>query len=277
MLAQWKERASLVAISAKESAIEAKQAALEASKRGSEILHEKASQFKDSALEGKETEETTGSKLSSTSTSRRAPESTKEEDSLLDELNEQCQLTRKQRLQGAIICYIMGGLCSILSTLALLGGGRHLPQFAFFYTVGNCCSIGSSMFLVGPCRQVKVMCLPVRRVAATIWIVTMILTLIVAFTLPQAGLVVLLLICIQYAAMLWYGTYVLTVSDVLYSIWYHTFCCCSRCVFYSVRSSDVAKMWLQSRDTGVEYRLGRLWDVGSQDVFCTSWFTTDNI
>ncbi len=205
MLAQWKERASLVAISAKESVSEAKQAALEASKRGSEIFHEKASQFKDSALERKEKEET-DSKLSSSTSTRRAPESTKEEDSLLDELNEQCQLTRKQRLQGAMICYIIGCLCSILSTLALMGGGRHLPQFAFFYTVGNCSSIGSSMFLVGPCRQVKVMCLPVRRVAATIWIVTMILTLIVAFTLPQAGLVVLLLICIQYAAMLWYGT-----------------------------------------------------------------------
>jgi len=128
-----------------------------------------------------------------------------EEEGLLDEFGQECKLTKRQRLYGAAGCYAFGALCSFLATLMMWGGPKHLKQFAFFYTVGNLCSIGSSLFLVGPARQFKVMCMPVRRVACCVWIGAMVLTLIIAFAFPKAGILVLFLVAIQYAAMLWYG------------------------------------------------------------------------
>ncbi|RLN97494.1 hypothetical protein BBJ28_00017237 [Nothophytophthora sp. Chile5] len=128
-----------------------------------------------------------------------------EQEGLLNELGQECGLTKRQRLYGAVGCYVFGALCGFLSTLMMWGGPRHLKQFAFFYTVGNLCSIGSSLFLVGPMRQLKVMCMPVRRVACCIWMGAMLCTLIIAFGFPKAGPLVMLFVIVQYAAMLWYG------------------------------------------------------------------------
>ncbi|EGZ26548.1 hypothetical protein PHYSODRAFT_470988 [Phytophthora sojae] len=128
-----------------------------------------------------------------------------EKEGLLNELGQECGLTKRQRLYGAIGCYLFGALCGFLSTLMMWGGPKHLKQFAFFYTLGSLCSIGSSLFLIGPMRQLKVMCMPVRRVACCIWMGAMVTTLIIAFGFPKAGPLVLLLVIIQYAAMLWYG------------------------------------------------------------------------
>ncbi|OWZ14829.1 Transmembrane protein [Phytophthora megakarya] len=128
-----------------------------------------------------------------------------EKEGLLNELGQECGLTKRQRLYGAVGCYLFGALCGFLSTLMMWGGPKHLKQFAFFYTLGTICSIGSSLFLIGPMRQLKVMCMPVRRVACCAWIGAMFTTLIIAFGFPKAGPLVLLLVLIQYAAMLWYG------------------------------------------------------------------------
>lgn len=128
-----------------------------------------------------------------------------EEEGLLDEIADECKLTKRQRLYGAIGCYAFGALCGFMSTLMMWGGPKHVKQFGFFYTVGNLCSIGSSLFLVGPKRQAKVMCMPIRRVACAIWIGAMICTLVIAFGFPKAGPLVMIFVIIQYCAMLWYG------------------------------------------------------------------------
>ncbi|KAH7462492.1 hypothetical protein PRIC1_014941 [Phytophthora ramorum] len=128
-----------------------------------------------------------------------------EKEGLLNELGQECGLTKRQRLYGAVGCYVFGALCGFLSTMMMWGGPKHLKQFAFFYTLGSLCSIGSSLFLIGPMRQLKVMCMPVRRVACIIWMSAMTTTLIIAFGFPKAGPLVLLLVIVQYAAMLWYG------------------------------------------------------------------------
>ncbi|KAG2778615.1 hypothetical protein JG687_00008185 [Phytophthora cactorum] len=136
----------------------------------------------------------------------KSPSNTNQEkEGLLNELGQECGLTKRQRLYGAIGCYLFGSLCGFLSTLMMWGGPKHLKQFAFFYTLGTLCSIGSSLFLIGPMRQLKVMCMPVRRVACCIWIGAMFTTLIIAFGFPKAGPLVLFLVIIQYSAMLWYG------------------------------------------------------------------------
>ncbi|CAI5725032.1 unnamed protein product [Peronospora destructor] len=129
-----------------------------------------------------------------------------EKEGLLNELGqEMCGLTKRQRLYGAIGCYLFGALCGFLSTLMMWGGPKHLKQFAFFYTLGSLCSIGSSLFLIGPMRQLKIMCMPVRRIACCVWLGAMCMTLTIAFGKPKAGPLVLLLVIIQYVAMLWYG------------------------------------------------------------------------
>ncbi|RHY26256.1 hypothetical protein DYB32_007779 [Aphanomyces invadans] len=135
------------------------------------------------------------------------PES--ESEGLLNDMQDQCNcfpnLSKKQRIQAAVACYAAGAFFSFLATLLMFGGPRHVKGFAFFYTMGNICSISSSMFLTGFKKQFTVMCLPIRRVACCIWITTMILTLVVALTMSRPGLLVLLLVFIQYCAMLWYG------------------------------------------------------------------------
>ncbi|CAH0473545.1 unnamed protein product [Peronospora belbahrii] len=128
-----------------------------------------------------------------------------EKEGLLNDLKYECGLTKRQRLYGAIICYLFGTLCGFLSTLMMWGGPKHLKQFAFFYTLGTICSIGSSLFLIGPMRQLQVMCMPVRRIACCVWLSAMFTTLVIAFGFPKAVPLILLLIVIQYSAMLWYG------------------------------------------------------------------------
>merc|ERR1712137_1254537 len=132
-------------------------------------------------------------------------DTSEENEGLLIELKHECGLTKRQRLYGAIGCYLFGTLCGFLSTLMIWGGPKHLKQFAFFYTVGTLCSIGSSLFLIGPVKQLQVMCMPVRRVACCIWLGAMLTTLMIVFGFPKANPLVLLLVVIQYAAMLWYG------------------------------------------------------------------------
>nr|CCA24876.1 transmembrane protein putative [Albugo laibachii Nc14] len=128
-----------------------------------------------------------------------------EEEGLLSDFGQECNLSKRQRIYGAIGCYALGAFCGFFSTLMLWGGPRHVKQFAFFYTISNLCGIGSSLFLIGPRRQLKVMCMPIRRVACCIWISAMLLTLFIAFGFRKAGPIVLLLVIMQYVAMLWYG------------------------------------------------------------------------
>ncbi|KAF1787989.1 Vesicle transport protein, SFT2-like [Phytophthora cactorum] len=74
-------------------------------------------------------------------------------------------------------------------------------------SVGSPSASDSTAPLAATCsaHSLKVMCMPVRRVACCIWIGAMFTTLIIAFGFPKAGPLVLFLVIIQYSAMLWYG------------------------------------------------------------------------
>ncbi|DAZ97005.1 TPA: hypothetical protein N0F65_011920 [Lagenidium giganteum] len=206
MLEQLKANAAQTAALAKEKAASLK----DVTQKGAEALQTKARSTAES-LNFKIPSVSSSNSLASTvdaDSETKSPAATpknQEEEGLLDDLGEQCKLTKRQRLYGAIGCYVFGTLCGFLSTLMFWGGPKHIKQFAFFYTVGNLCSIGSSFFLVGPRRQLKVMCMPVRRVACCVWIGCMVLTLILAIFFPKAGPLVLILVMVQYVAMLWYG------------------------------------------------------------------------
>jgi hypothetical protein len=64
------------------------------------------------------------------------------------------------RLYGFAICLGLGILVAILSCIFIFF--LNFVAFGVMYTVGNLLSIGSSLFLMGPIRQIKSMCAPVR-------------------------------------------------------------------------------------------------------------------
>uniref|UniRef100_K3WAZ6 Vesicle transport protein n=1 Tax=Globisporangium ultimum (strain ATCC 200006 / CBS 805.95 / DAOM BR144) TaxID=431595 RepID=K3WAZ6_GLOUD len=210
MLEQLKTKSAQTAAFAKEKATSLKDVTqksavvvqLQSKARSTaESLNIKIPKVMSSGSVGKTESESSGGDLESPASTPK----NQEEEGLLDEITEECKLTKRQRLYGAVGCYAFGALCGFMSTLMMWGGPKHVKQFAFFYTVGNLCSIGSSLFLVGPKRQLKVMCMPIRRVACCIWIGAMICTFIIAFGFPKAGPLVMLFVIVQYCAMLWYG------------------------------------------------------------------------
>ncbi|KAF9352709.1 hypothetical protein BGX26_009495 [Mortierella sp. AD094] len=111
-------------------------------------------------------------------------------------------LDRTQRLYGFGICFIVGFLISILSTLSLTTGMVGL--FAVFFTLGNIISLLSTTFLIGPGKQIKTMFAPVRMVASIVFLSLIVITLVVAFTL-RASLLCLILCIIQFLALFWYS------------------------------------------------------------------------
>mmetsp|Transcript_29293 Transcript_29293/g.59922 ORF Transcript_29293/g.59922 Transcript_29293/m.59922 type:complete len:246 (+) Transcript_29293:125-862(+) len=113
-------------------------------------------------------------------------------------------LTYKERLIGALSCAALGLVIDIFATMALLLGKAHIPDFALLYTLGNLTAICGSAFVVGPCRQAKLMCKPVRRIACTIYLGAMVGTIIVAIVYPNI-LLIFLMMFVQYCALIWYG------------------------------------------------------------------------
>ncbi|KAF9165080.1 hypothetical protein DFQ26_000628 [Actinomortierella ambigua] len=126
------------------------------------------------------------------------------QDDVMDDTNPiSCfSLSRTERLYGFAICFIVGFLMSILSTISLATG--MIGIFATFFTLGNVISLLSTAFLIGPMRQVKTMFAPVRMIASIVYIVVMILTLIVAFTL-ESFILCLILCIVQFLALFWYS------------------------------------------------------------------------
>ncbi|KAI8910726.1 Got1/Sft2-like family-domain-containing protein [Powellomyces hirtus] len=131
------------------------------------------------------------------------------------------ELTKKQRFYGFGICFVLGFVISLLSTLLLTVGS--IAGFAVFYTCGNIISLLSTGFLIGFKSQFKKMLDASRLTASIVFLVSMVATLVVAFTRgPQCGpqcytgtdignwqlkSVLLTLICcfIQFLALFWYS------------------------------------------------------------------------
>lgn len=114
----------------------------------------------------------------------------------------QCSLTRTQRMYGFGICFTIGCLISLGSTLRLL-----IPtDFALWYSLGNLVSFAATGFLVGPVAQCKMACDKSRALATTIFLTSMIATLLTALLYKGGGLAALciILIIIQFSALVWY-------------------------------------------------------------------------
>mmetsp|Transcript_18070 Transcript_18070/g.21949 ORF Transcript_18070/g.21949 Transcript_18070/m.21949 type:complete len:186 (-) Transcript_18070:1081-1638(-) len=119
------------------------------------------------------------------------------------EENESCfpSMTYQNRLYGFGICFLLGFVLSFLSSFSLMSG--NLSSFAFMYTTGNFVALAGSSFLVGPTRQVKSMCEEHRWVSSTVYLSTLVLTLLAAM-MGSSILLVFPLLLIQWCAGIWY-------------------------------------------------------------------------
>jgi hypothetical protein len=112
-------------------------------------------------------------------------------------------LTRQQRMYGFIFSITAGVLCIFISCLMLPYILLTAQKFAFMYTVGNLFLVFSTMFLVGPKQQLKTMFNEDRRIPSMIYLLSLMLTLVVAIKFGYMMLV-MILIFVQLFSMAWY-------------------------------------------------------------------------
>ncbi|CBH18112.1 Got1/Sft2-like family, putative [Trypanosoma equiperdum] len=109
-------------------------------------------------------------------------------------------LSFKERVSGYIIAFIVSFLLSTMSWIAL---PHSLRKYAALNTMANIVSVGGTMFLCGPSAQLKRMFDETRRGATTVYLTSLLMTLISALILKFVLLTVLLMLA-QYLAMIWY-------------------------------------------------------------------------
>lgn len=110
-----------------------------------------------------------------------------------------------QRMRGFVCCFAVGWIMAACSLIALPGVAVGKPApFAILYTLGNVVALSATFFLWGPKSQLKLMFKPIRAGATVVYLVMLLVTLIVAFTVAN-GLLVLVCIAIQFCAMVWYA------------------------------------------------------------------------
>mmetsp|Transcript_7416 Transcript_7416/g.14698 ORF Transcript_7416/g.14698 Transcript_7416/m.14698 type:complete len:212 (+) Transcript_7416:322-957(+) len=119
------------------------------------------------------------------------------------EINSMCAgLSYETRLYGFVICFCIGTFMSISSTFFVPSIVFKPEKFALPYTMGNLLSLGSSMFFVGPTRFCTTLFNETRRVAAILYVSTLVLTFVFAVYL-QIGIICLVLVIIQFSSYLW--------------------------------------------------------------------------
>lgn len=99
---------------------------------------------------------------------------------------------------GSFISGLIMGVVALLNLWLL-----KITSFAILYTFCNIFLLFSSLFLVGPMRQLKMLTAKTRLVAFSVYIITLILTLIIAIK-TQKFLPTLILVIIQFFAIFWY-------------------------------------------------------------------------
>merc|ERR1719198_1470541 len=99
-------------------------------------------------------------------------------------------------------------LLSIGSFGRLVQALRGNPdRFATVYTLGNILSLASMFFLAGPERQWRRMTDKRRRICALAYVVSIVLTVLLLYMgwmFHGRGLLIILLVIVQWCAMIWY-------------------------------------------------------------------------
>jgi len=125
-----------------------------------------------------------------------------------DVLDQCCpNMSMQNRVIGWLVCFGIGILLQLLSFTAIgsiLTG--KAKKFAILYTLGNICALGGTFFVCGPKTQIRRMTKKNRLGASLAFIISLVLTLVVAFVakFPGRTLLILILVLIQWLAIIWY-------------------------------------------------------------------------
>ncbi|KAJ9466148.1 putative vesicle transport protein SFT2B-like [Diplonema papillatum] len=132
-------------------------------------------------------------------------------------------LSWQDRVYGFFLCVGLGFLCSMLAWASFYLG--HIVRYSILLSIGNLVSLLSTGFLVGFQKQAQTMFHEKRRVTSSVYLLSMIGTIVVAVLTHKVLLAVLLCI-IQYCALIWYGlSYIPYGRDIALKIMKGCDCC----------------------------------------------------
>jgi hypothetical protein len=118
-----------------------------------------------------------------------------------EEIKESFSMTWTTRFYGCIACLVAAAILFIASVLFIWL--LLLVGFGVCYTFANIFLLASTFFLVGPMRQMRLMFAPARLISTIIYLAALGLTIFVAIKTHNA-LLVLLMVVIQFCAIVWY-------------------------------------------------------------------------
>jgi len=119
--------------------------------------------------------------------------------------NESCfpTLTWKERAVGFMVCFSLGFLIDLLSFGSIIGLFGDPSKFAITYSLGVIVALLGTSFLIGPARQLKSMGEPTRIITSTIFVISIIATLVSALVLHQ-NILTLICILVEFSSFFWY-------------------------------------------------------------------------
>jgi hypothetical protein len=131
-----------------------------------------------------------------------------EEDGLIGGVSDEfAKLSFKQRMLGAVACYLVSGAIAFLASVLLVTGvHRHVRWYTFFYLLSSLITFASLLFILGQKRLEKRMLNAKRQQSGHIWIGSFALSALLALFFPGLWFFILLLLIVQFGTMVWYGS-----------------------------------------------------------------------
>jgi len=112
-------------------------------------------------------------------------------------------LSYKTRIIGWLACSITGFVLSLIVSLVFVLSNFNVTAFAILYSLGQVLNIAGSCFLSTPSGHLKDMTKKSRIIPSIVYVLSIILTIVIAVATQIKGLVFLFLV-IQVLAYYWY-------------------------------------------------------------------------
>ena len=113
------------------------------------------------------------------------------------------EMTYGQRFSAFLVCFAIGTVLSLVSTMNVPSIVLNPAKFAIPFTLGNIVSLLSMSFLIGFKRQCSSLFHPDRAVTTSVFMLSMVGTIIASFLLHSA-LLTFSFVIVQYTSYIWY-------------------------------------------------------------------------
>lgn len=124
-----------------------------------------------------------------------------DDESLIDGMDNYCNLSWENRLYAFGACFVIGIFFSIFGTIEVWLG--KWTAFALLYSLGTLVALAGTCFLRGPISQIKKMFDKDRIIASIVLIAAIILTIISGVVIKN-GLLAIICCIVQFLAFAWY-------------------------------------------------------------------------